>query len=144
MAQQKKHVTSWKRSVQPRKQRSYTRRAPLHIKQSLMHVHLIKALREKHGKRAIQVRKGDKVKVTRGSYKGKEGSVERVALKAGKVYIQGVEKTKKDNSRIMIGFTPSNLMITVLNMKDTKRKAVLEGKKPKVEKTEAKKESPSQ
>ena len=48
---------SWKSSKQPRKQRKYIAKAPLHIKRKLMGVNLSKELRKKHGKRNIVVRK---------------------------------------------------------------------------------------
>ena len=67
------HSTKWKGSTQPRKQRKYLHNLPDHLVSTQLHVHLNKPLREKHGIRAIRVRAGDKVKVVRGTHKGKEG-----------------------------------------------------------------------
>ena len=136
------HSTSWKKSVQPRKQRKFAYNAPLHIKQKMLHLHLSKPLREKYGIRNLQVRKGDKVSVLRGNFKRKEGTVEKVNLKSGKVYINGIERVKKDNSKVMVPFTPSNLMITVLDTKDKKRKNKLEGGKKSVKSAVKKEETP--
>tara|TARA_Y100000310_G_scaffold278642_1_gene297205 strand:+ start:22118 stop:22558 length:441 start_codon:yes stop_codon:yes gene_type:complete len=122
-------TTTWKRSTQPRKQRKYRYNAPLHVKQKFMHVHLAKDLRTKHGFRNIQVKTGDKVKIMRGSHKGKEGKVEKVSLKKEKIYITGIENVRKEGSKTLIAFTPSNLQITTLNLEDKKRKAKLESKK---------------
>ena len=81
MIQRNKITTSWKKSTQVRKQRKYIYRAPLHLKQKMMHAHVAKSLREKHnGIRQIQVRKGDKVKIARGEFRGKEGKVEKVGM----------------------------------------------------------------
>jgi len=118
--------TSWTKSTQIRKQRKYRFNAPLHVKQKFMRVHLSKELRSKHGKRAVQIRKGDTAKVLRGSYKGKEAKVDRVNIKQGQIYLTGIEKNKKDGSKLAVAFTPSNLMITILLLQDKKRKAKLE------------------
>ncbi len=118
--------TTWKRSSQARKQRKYKYNAPLHLKQKMMHVHLSPELRKKYGLRNVQVRKGDKVKIMRGSFKGKEGKVERVNLKQENVYITGIEIIKKEGTKLLHPFTCSNLMIISLELNDRKRKKKLE------------------
>lgn len=115
--------TSWKRSIQPRKQRKYRYNAPLHVRQKLVHVHLSKDLRQKQGARAMQVRKGDKVKVLRGKFRKQEGKVERVELKRERVFVTGMDYTKKNGTKIPVPFQPSNLMIVALDMADKRRKA---------------------
>ena len=122
---------TWKGSTQIRKQRKYRYNAPLHIKQKMVHVHLSKPLREKHGFRNIQVKKGDKVKILRGQFKKKEGKIERVDLKKEKVYVTGVEIIKKDGSKLIQALNPSNLVIVDLNVDDKKRKIKLESKNSK-------------
>ena len=122
----KNFSTTWKRSVQPRKQRKYRYDAPLHIRQKFMNVHLSPELRKKHSLRNIQLRKGDKVKVIVGDFKKKEGKVERINLKREKVFVSGVEKIKKDGTKLLVGLSPSNLMITELKIEDKKRKQKLE------------------
>jgi len=129
-------VKTWNKSTQPRKQRKFRYKAPLHIKQKLARVNLYKDLRQKHGKRNAQVRVGDKVKIMRGQFAKKEGKVERVDLKREKVYVTGIEKIKKNGSKFLVSLSPSNLMIVELNLKDKKRKAKLSS--TKVEKTAAK------
>lgn len=132
---------SWKRSIQPRKQRLYRYNAPLHIKQKFMHVHLSPELRKKYSTRNTQLKKGDKVKVMRGQLRKKEGKVERINLKREHVFITGIEKIKKEGTKLLVAFQPSNLMITELNLEDKKRKQKLEAKvKPKEEKKETKEE----
>ena len=133
----KKFSTSWKASSQPRKQRKYRYNAPLHVRQKLVHVHLSKELRQKHGSRAMQVRKGDKVKVLRGKFRKQEGKVERVELKRERVFVTGMDYTKKNGTKILVPLRPSNLMIVVLEMADKRRKAG----KAKLQKKESKSKS---
>ncbi len=121
MAKSTKFSTSWNKSIQPRKQRKYTYNAPLHVKQNLMHLHLSKSLREKHGMRSLQVRVGDKVQVMRGSFSKKEGTVEKVELKNGKLFVTGIDVAKRDATKSLLSLSPSNLMITVLGKSDKKR-----------------------
>ena len=119
---------SWKRSTQARKQRKYRYQAPLHLKQKLMHAHLSKELRTKYGRRSIQLRKGDKIKVMVGQFAKKEGKVEKINLKRERVFITGVEIIKKDGSKILFPLKASNLMILDLELSDKIRKAKLESK----------------
>lgn len=121
----------WKSSKQPRKQRKYRYNAPLHIKQKFMRSILSKELREKHRKRSFSLRKGDKVKVMRGQFKKHEGKVDRINLKKSKVYLSGVEVTKKDGTKTTYPFDNSNLIITELSLDDKIRRKMLERGKTK-------------
>lgn len=119
----------WNSSRSVSKQRKFRFNAALHIKQKFMACHLSKELREKHNTRATTLRVGDKVKVLRGQYKGRENKVERVELKTERVFVTSIDRPKKDGSKSMIPLRASNLMITELNLEDKKRKEKLEGKK---------------
>jgi large subunit ribosomal protein L24 len=123
-------ATTWNKSTQPRKQRKYIHNAPLHVKKNFLSVHLSSDLRKKYGLRNIQVRKGDKVKILRGNSRKKEGKVDRVNIKQGRVIVTGIELIKKDGNKIPASFTASNLMILELDLSDKKRKKKLEEKKP--------------
>jgi large subunit ribosomal protein L24 len=112
----------WNRSIRPNKQRKFRFNAPLHIKQSFLHVHLSKELHKEYKRRAAQVRKGDTVKIIRGQYSKKKGKVERVSLIRQRVFIEGLEQVRKDGNKTLIAFQPSNLMITDLDLTDKKRK----------------------
>src|SRR3989344_1215027 len=116
---------SWKQSAQPRKQRKYRINAPVHIKAKFLSAHLSKELRQKYGKRAIQVKNKDKVKIMRGTFKGRVGAVEKTDIKDSKIYISGIEITRMDGSKRKIGIDPSNVMITELDLKDKKRQQSL-------------------
>ncbi len=113
--------TTWTGSVKPRKQRAYVRNAPLHVRNTLVCSHLSKELRQKLKHRSLRVRKGDKVKVLRGQYKGKNGTVDRIDTKRMKIYITGVEFNKKDGSKALYPVHPSKLLIQELEGTDKRR-----------------------
>jgi large subunit ribosomal protein L24 len=113
--------TSWLSSSQPRKQRKYTFNAPLHIRHKFLSSHLSKDLRKKYGKRALPLRKGDEVLVMRGSFYKSKGKISQVDLKDSKVAIEGIQRTKKDGSKVNLYFYPSNLSIISLNLDDKRR-----------------------
>jgi len=133
--------TTWKKSVQPRKQRKYRYNAPLNIQQKFMHVHLSPELRKKYLTRNTQLRTGDKIKILKGEFKKKEGKVERISLKKERVFITGIERIKKEGTKILVSFHPSNLMIMELSLDDKKRKQKLESKSKKIEESEIKKQT---
>jgi len=117
----KKFSTKWKRSRQPRKQRKYKYNAPIHIRGNFLNAHLSEELAKKHGLKTIRVRVGDKVKVMRGKFKGREGKIELVDLKKSKVAITGIDISKRDGSKSKPLIHASNLLITELNLDDKRR-----------------------
>lgn len=117
----KKFSSKWKGSKQPRKQRKYQYNAPPHIRTEFLNVHLSKELAKKQGIKRLRVRVGDKVKILRGQFKGKENKVEQVQLKTSKVMISGVEISKKDGSKSRPLIHASNLIIIELNLDDKMR-----------------------
>jgi large subunit ribosomal protein L24 len=117
----KEFSTAWKGSKQPRKQRKYLAKAPLHLKKKTMSINLSKDLRKVHGRRNIVIRKDDKVKIMRGKFKGKEGKVILVVTKQQKIYIEGIQTKKQDGSKVNIPFRPSNLQILELKLDDKRR-----------------------
>lgn len=119
----KKFIKSWKGSVQPRKQKKFRYCAPLHIRTRFMHATLSKELREKYSRRNIPARKGDRIKVLRGEFRGKIGKIEKVDLKAGRIYITGIEKTKRDGSKSFCPVYPSKVMVMEMELKDSRRLA---------------------
>ena len=116
----------WIRSRQTRKQRKYRSNAPLHLRQKFMRVSLAKDQRKAH--RSLGLRTGDKVRIMRGQYKGKDGKVERVDLREERVYVTGIEMAKKDGSKTLYPIHPSNLMIESPVLDDKKRKQKVEAK----------------
>ena len=63
-----------------------------------------------------------------GDFKKKEGKVESVFTRKLKVFVGGVERTKKDGTKVRIPIDPSNLMIMELNMEDKYRQKIMERK----------------
>jgi len=116
-----KFSTKWRASKQVRKQRKYIINAPLHIKRKVLSANLSKELRKKYGIRSIEVRKNDEVKVMRGESTGKQGKVMVIKLKKNKVAIEGVQRTKKDGTKVNIWFHASKLQIINLNSDDKYR-----------------------
>jgi len=72
------------------------------------------------------LRKGDEVKVVRGSFRGKTGKISKVDVKKSKVYIDGVKRKKTTGEDANVPFIASNLILTNPNMDDPKRKRILQ------------------
>jgi len=118
----KSHPTSKK----PGKQRKWRFNAPLHRRRKMVTSPLSKELRQKYKRRTLPVRKGDKVRLMRGDFKGNTGEVTRVSLKAYKIYMDGITIKKADGTDVERAIDPSNVMITDLFMDDKERRDVLE------------------
>ena len=106
---------------QPRKQRRFRFRAPLHVRQKMVAAHLSKELREEFKRRSLPVRKGDRVRILRGKFKGKEGVVARVDLRRLKVFVEGITRKKADGSEVLFPLDPSNLLIIEVDRSDERR-----------------------
>lgn len=123
----------WISSKQPRKQRKYRYRAPLHIRHKFISATLDKKLREEFKKRSLPLRKGDEVLVMRGEFKGKIGKVSSVNLKKMKIFVEGIKRKKASGQEVEIPIDPSNVKITKLNLDDKRRMKFLERIKLKIE-----------
>lgn len=134
--------SGWLRSKQPRKQRKYTYNAPLHKRRKLMSAHLSSELKKKHGRNSFPVRKGDRVKILRGQYKGTIAEIEKVDLKKYRIFVKGVEHKKTEGRTSYYPIHPSNVTILTLKLDDSKRKNSLSRRtveKKKDENTKAEK-----
>jgi large subunit ribosomal protein L24 len=118
------------RTKNPRKQRKMLFNASAHVRHKLMSAPLSPALLAQRGIKALPVKKGDTVRVTRGDHKGFEGKVSKVDLKHYCVNLEGLTREKVDGSTVFVAVHPSKIMIKNLNLDDKVRKAVLERKKP--------------
>uniref|UniRef100_A0A7C2SK52 Large ribosomal subunit protein uL24 n=1 Tax=Archaeoglobus fulgidus TaxID=2234 RepID=A0A7C2SK52_ARCFL len=115
------------KSKQPRKQRRWLYRTiKLHERHKLLHATLSEELRKKYGKRAIRVRKGDKVRIMRGQFAGHEGRVIEVDMKRCRIKVDGATVTKADGTEVAVPIHPSNVMIIDLGKIDEVRKKILE------------------
>lgn len=117
----KKFSTSWKGSKQPRKQRKYRYNAPLHLRGDFLNAPVSEELVKKHSIKRTRVRVGDKVKIMRGKFKGKEGKIELVNIKKSTVYVVGTESTKKDGSKARVPIHASKVMIIDMSVDDKTR-----------------------
>ena len=95
--------------------------APVHVRRKSLSSMLSKDLRKKYGLRNVSVRAGDKVKVLRGQYKGTVGKIERTDMRTMRVFVTGVEVTRKSGQKVQYPLHASNLMITDLALSDKRR-----------------------
>lgn len=118
----KQFSTSWKASSQPRKQRKYRANAPLHLRKDFVSINLSKELRKKMGKRNLPAKKGDKVKIHVGKFKGKTGKIIKINLKTSKIVVEDIQVKKMDGSKANFKLQPSNLQIIELEERKLKPK----------------------
>jgi len=116
-------------SSKPSKQRKYLYQAPLHIRAKIMSAILSPELRAKYGRRSFPIRSGDKVRIMRGDYAGREGKVIGVDREKYRIHVEGVTRKKADGTEVPIPIHPSKVMIIELDLSDERRKAALERKK---------------
>ena len=128
-------------SKQPSKQRKKMYNAPLHKKRKKLTAPLASALAEKEGVKKLVVRKGDTVRILRGSFRGIEGEVSVVDYKSTKFTIEGVTFEKADGSAQHFPVQACNCeIINLKNMKDRRRKAIVDRRKvPELAEEELKK-----
>jgi large subunit ribosomal protein L24 len=114
-------------SSKPRKQRHFRFNAPMHARQHFVHAHIDKELREKLGMklRAIQISRGDTVKVMSGSKRGTTGKVTKVDLRTGRIFIDSLMRKNARGKEHGVGISTSNVYITALNLTDKIRAAKL-------------------
>ncbi len=114
--------SDWKSSKKPSKQRKYRFNAHPAIRRRFMNVHLTKDLRKNAKACCAVVRIGDEVTVLKGEYKGFSGKVDGVNYNRSKVFIENVKTLKANGTKVSVGISPSNLIITKLNFEDNLRK----------------------
>ena len=117
----KEFSKKWIGSKQPRKQRKFRARAPLHVLRKFLSANLSKDLRKKYSRRSFPLRKGDVVRIMRGSFKKQKGKIEIVDIKRTRVVIEKIRRSKKDGTKVAVYFSPSKLQIQELNLDDKAR-----------------------
>jgi large subunit ribosomal protein L26e len=90
----------------------------------IMSAPLSKELREKYSTRATPIRKGDEVKIVRGSAKDTVGKVNKVYRKKFVIYVDSVKTAKSSGQEVQVPIHPSNVQITKLEM-TASREAIL-------------------
>ena len=82
--------------------------------------------------RSFPVRKGDTVKIMRGTYKGRSGKVQSVYRRRWCIYIEKLVKEKVNGQQAQLPIDQSNVEITTLRL-DADRKAMLARKQRKTD-----------
>lgn len=119
-------------SSQPRKVRKrMIHGAPLNVKARQLVAPLSEELQKEHNVKRLRVRKGDTILVLRGSFRGHEGKVIKVDVKKVRIYVEGVTKVRSDGKEVFVPIHPSKVIITKLDLSDSKRAQVLERKRMK-------------
>jgi large subunit ribosomal protein L24 len=118
-------------SHKARKQRKSKADAPLHKRRRMVSAHLDSTLMREYNVRSVPVRKGDTVKVIRGSkdIKGSENKVASIDLKKYKIIIENITIPKADGTQTERPVDPSDVIITKLDLSDSWRKRKLESHK---------------
>jgi len=112
-------------SKHPGKQRKWLAKSPLHSRHKMVSAALSGELKGKYGRNSLPVRRGDTVKVMRGTLRGHSGEVLRVEPSKRRIYVQGVTAKKSDGTDVEKPVHPSNVMITELHEEDKERRDVL-------------------
>ena len=112
--------------TKPNKNRKRRYNAPNHVLRKYLSAPLSPSLKIQYGAKTMPVRLDDTLMVTKGDRKLTEGKVIRVDTKKCKLYIEGLTRTKLDGTVVQIPIRPENVMIVGLELKDPKRKAILD------------------
>ncbi|RZN47375.1 50S ribosomal protein L24 [archaeon] len=112
----------------PRKQRKKLYKMPQHRRHKVLQAPLNSELRGQYGAHSMPVRKGDKVRITRGDYVGHEGEITHIDRKATKINVEGATIEKTDGTERSYSIHPSNVEITQLGTTDEMRKKSIEKK----------------
>ena len=116
----RKFSIHWKASKQARKQRKFRFQAPSSVRRKMLSSNLSEDLRKKLGKRSAPLRKGDTIRIMNGEFKNQKGKVSEINYYKLKVYVEGIQRQKKDGTKVNIPLDPSNLQVTEVT-EDKKR-----------------------
>ncbi|HIH10217.1 MAG TPA: 50S ribosomal protein L24 [Candidatus Diapherotrites archaeon] len=117
-------------SAKPRRQRKWSYSKSLHVSYKDFSVHLSKELAKQLGRRSLEARQGDTVKVMRGNENlvGKQGKVSAIMRPKRMLLVEGITGRKMTGTDRQIPLRPSNLLLVAIDEKDERR---LKGKKGK-------------
>ncbi len=115
------------KSKQPRKQRKELYSKPLHARKAELHVHLSKELKAKLAtkKRAVLVRKGDRVSVVKGRFQGKGGKVMSVDYKDYVLYIEGITVRNAKGEEKVAAIRPESVILVDGDFGTQERKNII-------------------
>lgn len=119
---------------QPSKKRKQLYTAPFHQSRKKLTAPLAPPIAEKEGIKQLVVRKGDTIRIRKGSFKGIEGEVSNVNYKTMRLTVEGVTFEKSDGSSQHFPVQACNCeIINLKNMKDKQRKAIVDRRLPLTE-----------
>mmetsp|Transcript_21999 Transcript_21999/g.44157 ORF Transcript_21999/g.44157 Transcript_21999/m.44157 type:complete len:147 (-) Transcript_21999:52-492(-) len=110
-----------------RKNRKAHFSAPSSRRRKIMSAKLSKELKNKFNVRSMPIRKDDEVQVVRGIHNNRDGKVIEVYRKKYVIHIDQVNREKNNGASVMLGISPSNVIITKLHL-DPDRKRLLSRK----------------
>lgn len=118
----------YQKTKKPGKNRKRLHNAPLHLRNRRMTALLAHDLREKYGIRRLPVHKDDRVIVFRNKSEDEEikGKIIRVLPQRYAVHVEGHSKEKADGTIVSFPVHPSNIIITSLNLRDRKRREIIQ------------------
>jgi len=108
-------------SKKPNKSRKAFYTMPKHKAVKAIASHLDKKFKAELGKRSISVRKGDTVRILRGTNKGKEGKITSVETTKGRIFVEKVMLVKSNGKEKQVPIQPSNVLVIDLDRTDRKR-----------------------
>ena len=110
-------------SSKPSRQRKSYYDKPLHVSYKEFSMHLSRDLRKEVGRRSLEGRKGDTVKVMRGNknVNGKQGKITGILRPKRMVFVEGIVRKKTDGTEKPVPLRPSNLLLVAIDTKDERR-----------------------
>ena len=125
---------SWKRSKKKRKQRKFRLESPLHIRHKLISANLSEDLKKRYLRKSFSLRKDDTIRIMNGQFKNKTGKIILINSKKFKVYVEGVQRSKRDGTKVNVPIDPSNVQIIAISLDDKQRLNALERKNKAIKK----------
>jgi large subunit ribosomal protein L24 len=101
---------------------------PKHKRDKMIGAVLEDGLRKQYGRKRIRVIKGDSIRVLRGEYKGVEGKIEKVDTHQATFHIEGIQREKIRGGQVKVPIHSSNVMVIALNLDDSYRSNMLQGR----------------
>lgn len=74
----------------------------------------------------MPLRKGDRVRVMRGEFRKRSGKIVDVDVRGSLVFIEGVERVKRNGSKRLVPLHPSKVQVVDVDVEDKMRKQALE------------------
>jgi large subunit ribosomal protein L24 len=109
----------------PRKQRLARFTAHTTLRRRLMSVPLSRDLRARYGRRQLPIRKGDTVRVLRGSFIGREERVAKVDRRSYSVTLDNITVKTGESKLKPLPLRTNSLLLTRLNLADPWRRRIL-------------------